>query len=152
MVKASKWFVKALLLGLIESVTAGNYSGPLVGTHMFLFTGNPTLGPDMTLATFTEANFDGYARVALTWDTYLSLPDGSAELLSILASFRSTDGTVENVITGYGVLDATTPTPNVLLAEKLPTPVGITGADMGVSIVAQVAYDGTDVGGAAFIE
>jgi hypothetical protein len=105
----------------------------------------------MKLTDFTECLFTGYARKALTWGDVLMEADGSGKLLSNLADFRATGTAITEVVTGYGVIDAATPTPNVLFAEMFPSPVNVTGVGEGISVVGEMGYEGSDGGGATFV-
>jgi hypothetical protein len=141
----------SLVLAQLTNPATGGVAGPLVGTSMLTFTGAPNLTPGMTLGTLTESTFTGYARVALTWGQLLMEADGSGKVLTQLADFRATASTVTEITTGYAVIDAATPTPNVLFAEMFPSPVNVTGAGEGISIVGSMGYDGADGGGATFV-
>lgn len=143
-------FDAKVLAGMIETVTAGDYSGPLVGCKMMLFTNPITPQKTTVFADLTEATFSGYAQVALTYGGSLVDGNGTQELTSNLAAFRATGTPTSETLYGYGITDGGG-TPVLLGAETFPSPIVVGTAGNGVSIVSLIAYEGSDIGGGMII-
>ena len=94
------------------------------------FTPNPTSDP----ASFTEADYTGYAAVTITaWDNPALTPADLAEIVgTTVAQFRPTGTTVTNSIAGFWVLDAAG---DFVFAQVFSTPVALTGPNTVLSIV-----------------
>lgn len=143
-------FDAKVLAGLIESVTSGDYAGPLVGCKMGLFTNALTPGKGTVYADLTPATFTGYALVALTYSAELTDGAGTQQLMSNLCNFRATGTPTSEVLYGYFITDGGG-TPVLYGCETFPSPIVVTVAGNGVSVVSPIAYSGEDVGGAFII-
>jgi len=84
----------------------------------------PVPTPGMLMANITEANYDGYARQAITWfPTFLDAA-GPQDLAAMNMRFSPSDAVVPNTITGAFI--ATAATGGLLyLAAALPVPIAL---------------------------
>jgi hypothetical protein len=102
-------YTRLLAAAAKASVTAGNFSGPLVGTYLGLYTAiSPNPSPQSARADLTEATFTGYARKALTWSTPADSQLGFSELLAGLLTWTPSDAVTPNTIIGVALFDAAT--------------------------------------------
>ncbi len=144
----TNFFLQKLLAQLIDHAVAGPYSGLLDGTYVGLGqqpTG--TLTPNQGLSAITEANYDGYARLPLTWRGPYQTLSGSATLQADNVFFQATDTTVPNQITTMFVADALT-AGNLLFSEVLPggiIPMIAPTSAFGMAVLFQLAL-GTNYG------
>jgi hypothetical protein len=105
---------------LVDHAVAGPFSGVLDGVFIGLGQApTGTIKPSDTLAAITEADFDGYARLALTWKGPYIDPAGAAKIQADGNYFACTDATKPNQITSMFVADALT-AGNLLFSEVLP--------------------------------
>lgn len=140
-------FDKKVLDGLIASVTSGDYAGPLVGCKMGLFTNPITPSKNTLYADLTVATFTGYALVALTYSAELTDGAGVQQLVSNLCNFRATGTPASEVLYGYFITDGNV-SPVLYGLETFPSPIVVSVAGNGVSVVSPIAYAGDDIGGA----
>lgn len=116
-------FTRLLAAAAKESVTAGNYSGPLVGSYLGLYTAiSPNPSPQSVRADLTEATFTGYVRKALTWANPVDSSNGFSELLAGLLTWTPSDAVTPNTIIGVALFDAST-AGNLLGMDVLTPPV-----------------------------
>lgn len=116
-------FTRLLAAAAKESVTAGNYSGPLVGTYMGLFTTIAGVASPSTVRTdLTEATFTGYVRKAMTWANPADSSGGYSELLGGLLTWTPSDAVTPNTIIGVALYDAAT-NGNLLGMDLLNPPI-----------------------------
>lgn len=116
----TNFFLQKLLAQLVDHAVAGPFSGVLDGTYVGLGqqpTG--TLSPSQGLSGITEANYDGYARLPLTWRGPYQTYPGSGSLQADNVFFQATGSVVGNQITSMFVADALTGG-NLLFSEILP--------------------------------
>lgn len=144
----TNFFLQKLLSQLVDHAVAGPFSGVLDGTFIGLGQ-QPTgqLNPDAGLSAITEANYDGYARLPLTWRGPYRVISGSAKLQADNVFFQATGAVVANQITSMFVADALT-AGNLLFSEVLPGGIipmtGPTSA-FGLAVLFQMAF-GADLG------
>lgn len=139
----ANFFLQKLLTQLIDHAIAGPYSGILDGTYVGLGqqpTG--TLTPDQGLSAITEADYDGYARLPLTWNGPYQVLSGSGTLQADGSFFKPTGSVVQNQITSMFVADAIT-AGNLLFSELLPggtiPMIGVTSG-FGLAVIFQLAF------------
>jgi len=126
-------------LALLEELIAAMYTGAGVVT-VHLYQNNVIPGPGDTLATYTEATFDGYAAVNVTT---LGLPftnvNGQAEQDWNGSNFAMTGSTTPNTIYGYYV--TLTPgggSPALLWAERFSAPISMSGPTNTINVYPQL--------------
>jgi hypothetical protein len=113
----SIFFLDKVLSQLLDHAIAGPFSGVLDGCFVGLGQfPTPTLGPNNVIADITEANYDGYARLPLTWRGPYLNPLGQP---SIQADGNYFVPTVSNQIVMMFIADALT-AGNLLLSTPLP--------------------------------
>jgi hypothetical protein len=139
----TNFFLQKLLTQLIDHAVAGPYSGLLDGTYLGLGqqpTG--TLNPTQGLSAITEATYDGYARLPLTWHGPYQPQIGQATLQADGSFFAPTGSVVTNQITSMFVADALA-AGNLLFSEVLPGGVipmiGVTSG-FGLAVLFQLAF------------
>lgn len=82
-------------------------AGSLAGAELHLYTNNLVFDPTtVVIGDLTEATFNTYAAVALTWDAPSVSDDGHAEIMSQQVTFRPTDALVPEDVYGFYVTDA----------------------------------------------
>lgn len=100
-----------ILSDMTVSVVAGDHDGVLVGAELILVQDWPGFGPDLVLGDLTEADYDGYARQAITaWteEPYIG-SDGAVSIQPAPAcyTFRPVDPVVaSNTIVAAGIIDS----------------------------------------------
>lgn len=127
-----------LVLSYLTDNAVSSFSGILHGAKVMLFT-NTGLNPTIftTVSNLTEANFDGYAQIAITtWGSPLNLTNGG-QIVGSTCTFSATDGTVVNQITGYAIVDSGGT--NLLAIHVLDTPITIQRAGDGLAVVPSVS-------------
>jgi hypothetical protein len=121
------WVVTQYLLNLILSTltkhaVAGPFSGALDGAYVGLFiTPTQPMLPTQGISSITEATYDGYARLPLTWYPPYLDPAQVPTIESAGAHFVPTGSVVANQITGVFVSDAVV-AGNLLMSCFLPMP------------------------------
>lgn len=146
------FFLQKLLAQLIDHAVAGPFSGVLDGTYVGLGqTPTGTLQPNQGMSAITEANYDGYARVPVTWKGPYVNPSGSSTIQSDGSYFVPTDSTVQNTITSMFVADALT-AGNLLLSMVLPNgPIFMTGPQTAFSLSLLFQLQATNNFGTALV-
>lgn len=118
-------------------IVHGSSTMPLWASNLKLYKDGPTPSPGSLLSDFTEANYSGYAAVAMTWNPpHLEL-DGSYSLISSLSNFLATDSTTTNNIKGALIVYGSDST-KLAMAEEFPTVIPISQAGDGFGYVASV--------------
>ncbi len=139
---ATYFFFESVLNDLIEQNPSSGVAPSLKGVYQGLYTaptGTPT--PASTMASITEANYDGYARQAVVWfEPFLDVL-GPFNLQGANMQFRPTDAVVPNTITGAFLATAITGG-NLLLAAAFVQPVALSGplTALTISPVFQLAF------------
>lgn len=96
----------------------------LDGAILKLFSEDATIGPDMDVADFTEADFGGYSAVTpLTWNGPAN--DGNIGLYGFSQGVFMADNTIAESQTIYGYFVTNAGEDTVLIAEKFGSPVNI---------------------------
>jgi hypothetical protein len=116
----TNFFLEKLLAQMIDHAVAGPFSGVLDG--LFLGLGQiptGTLNPNQGISSITEATFDGYARLAVTWSGPYTDGMGQQAIQSHSIYFTPTGSTTPNTITSMFLADALT-AGNLILSEVLP--------------------------------
>lgn len=106
---------KALTMTLFEyqlsqlDRAGDDVAGFLAGCKLCLYQNVIDIGPGNTHADFVAnvANFAGYAKAALVYDTPSVADDGTVEVVTHALTFRPSDATVPNVIWGCWIEDST---------------------------------------------
>ena len=116
----SEWL--AMLTALIAT------GAPWNGGKVHLFQNNIVLGPTVTLANLTEADFTGYAASsAVTWGTPGYLPNGTAVVTGDTKQFQvGSTPTVFNTVYGWYLTDSTGAI--LIFARSFDTPVVLSAA------------------------
>lgn len=98
--------------------------------EMALFSNDLTPDDDTEVGDFTEADFDGYAPIALTGGTVDPTPDGDGAIVWTFDDvvFAHDGGATANTIHGYWIRDAGSPS-KWFWCERSPGPV--TMANLG---------------------
>jgi hypothetical protein len=132
-------FSALVAAGLIDHTVAGNYSGPLYGDYLGLFTANSTFSPASVIGDLTEPTYTGYARVACEPWVGPLYPAGVAvpTVVSANALFQVSGGSVFQTIIGWFLADAIT-AGNLHVLNLFPVPIPFTQILAG--ILMQVAY------------
>lgn len=147
------FFLEKMLAQLIDHAIAGPFSGVLDGTFVGLAqVPSSTLNPSQGLSALTEANYNGYARQAVTWHGPYTDGMGQQAIQSAASYFTPTDDLVPNQITMMFLADALT-AGNLLLSEVLPGgPIFLNGPSnaFGLSVVFQLPA-GANFGDAVII-
>jgi hypothetical protein len=141
MLVPTDFFLNAILAASVNSVTGGDFAGPLYHAYVVLIKETFTPSHSLTLADVVEAEFTGYARVEiLTWTAIHTDANGQPSIDSVTSVFfQPTDPiTVADVIVGWGLVDAATDG-NLLATEKFDTPVPMQTSLNGLDLVAHVA-------------
>jgi hypothetical protein len=116
----SNFFLEKLLAQCIDHAVAGPFSGVLDGLYLGLGqipTG--TLSPSDGVSAITEATYDGYARLPITWKGPYTDGAGQQAIQSGAEYFTPTGSTTANTITTMFLADALT-AGNLILSEVLP--------------------------------
>lgn len=94
--------------------------------HLALYTVGPAPGPGVALADYTEATYDGYARLPLVFAPGGSAPDGRAQSMAPSVIFSPTGTVTANSIAGALLVNALTG--GILLGVlKFPSPRSLSG-------------------------
>jgi len=112
--------------------------------HVHLFTAGPSpITPGMTIASFTEATFVGYApSVVAALSGPINTPSDTCDGLFATPSFICTAGSTPNTILGYWIDDGAA---NIYLAEAFSSPVPIVnpGDFIDLAIIFGLAFKPT---------
>ncbi len=144
MIEPTSWFLNQLIVALNTTVSAGNFTGPLVKVKCGLFVNAITLTPETTLAMLTVATFDGYALSAdAVWGAPYLNADGSWSYSSSLIQFLMTGTTTPNTVYGYYVVPDPNTGSNLSWAELFtaPIPMTTTGNAINISLNFTTGYD-----------
>ncbi len=144
-------FWSAMLAALFQHVVAGNYSGPLYGAYVMLFTNTPQLSPDSVLADLTETVYTGYARQAVgaVQAAYIGA-SGNPTQNAPLLQFQPTGTAVGEVIMGVALVSAAI-NGTLLAAEMLPDPLPMRKTTDNITVLVQLELDATNGIGTAEI-
>lgn len=103
-----------------------------------LFTGTPTLGPDMLLSDFVEPVFTGYARAAVSLGTRRGNANGDIILPIASQTFQPTaDPATPQVVTGWFLAEGASPT-TPELAEFLDEPYTFASTADAMDIIEEI--------------
>lgn len=95
-----------LMRQLLITATANAIAGALTGSEIHLFQNSIVFNPDTTLiGDLVEADYDGYAALALTWGAASVSDDGHVETIASAQTWRPTGGTTPNQIYGFYIDD-----------------------------------------------
>lgn len=126
------------LLDILDAIAAT--AADLDGAKLHLFTdGVPSAGA--TPATFTEADYGGYAAVAITsaqWGAPYLSDGGKPKMNGPSIEFRPTDATVSNLIIGYYLTNGTGT--QLHAAELFDQPVLLDGPLKAVKVEPQLSF------------
>lgn len=129
------FFLQKLMAQLIDHAVAGPFSGVLDG--IFIGLGQSptgTLTPSQPLSAITEANYNGYARLPVTWKGPYVDSAGSAKVQADGLYFNPSDSLKPNQITSMFAVDALT-AGNLLFSEVLPNgPIWLNGPTNAFSL------------------
>lgn len=116
--------------------------GPLDGAMLKLFQNDFTPTKGAVPADFTEADFTGYAAVAITWAA-VTRKNLAAVIKSQLVSFIATGSAITNVIFGWYVTNAAGDTVYASFLYNASKPVS--GAGASIDVIAEVQIKGPGV-------
>jgi hypothetical protein len=129
------FWAKAKLRSVLADAKATGKT--LDGAVLRLYRNNIIITEDITIDSFDEANFDGYAvSAAIVWGTALNEDDG-VMLPGDAKEYTATGDTTENTVFGWYVTTAGE-TPALIYAESLDEPVGVAVAGDGLVVVPMV--------------
>jgi len=92
----------AVTANALEAVT-----GVLLANKVALYQNDIIPTPNRPLGDYTEADYSGYAKEAITWSAATLADDGSVEVLGIVGAFRPTPSPIVNSIYGLMLVDTT---------------------------------------------
>lgn len=118
---------------VLEAMQAlwGNETNP----YLKLYQNNFTPTPSSTLASFTEATFDGYGEgtvAAAGWSAPFLVSGNRYVCTAPSITWVSTGATPSNTVYGWYLVDHGVA--NVLYAEAFPTPVVVSQAGIGITV------------------
>lgn len=145
-------FLQGVIGDLIGYDPSSGEAGVLKAVYTALFVvGSPAPGNGSTLATQTEATYDGYVRQPIVWFPTDFNPLGQQEIIAANQQFRPTDATVPNTITQIGIVSALTGG-SLLLLAALANPVNLNNPTtmLTVANVFQLSYAGAFGGALAY--
>lgn len=139
---------KSLLSSIVTAI-ADAADGALVGTAIMLYQDGPTLDENMVYSNFTECDFTGYARSStVTWNTaYYSSLD-YPELTGNRNDFVMTDTVATNTVKGFALVTGTAGSTVVHAAQDFDTPINLSTAGQGLSVVPVVNLNANGLGDA----
>lgn len=127
----------SFLLAAFDAISAA--AGILDDALLKLYTAGPVLSGTMVLADFTEADFDGYADVAIAdaqWSAAFLLGGTVPCLRGPMVGFTPTGSTTPNVVIGWLLTNAAGTV--LYWAELLDEPVNMTGVTSHLDVVPQI--------------
>lgn len=136
------------LLAVLDAMGAA--AGVLDDALLKLYTAGPVLSGTMVLADFTEADFDGYADVAIpdtSWTAAFMLNGVYPCLRGPMTGFTPTGSTTPNVVIGWMLTNAAGTT--LYWAELLDEPVTMDGVTSHLDVVPQIVMKASSDYGSA---
>lgn len=135
-----------LLVDALSTVTAGDFSGVLVGCKIGLFL-NVAFTPteDTVIGDLNVPTYPGYALQLAVFGTPYHRQLGGFATNSARLIFKMNDATVPTLVYGYFVVDGATPA-KLLGVEVLAAPLALNSADDAAVIVGEIAAGGPDWG------
>jgi hypothetical protein len=132
-------FVSLMAAAGVASVTAGNFSGPLLNAKVGLFTAPATPTKANVPADFTAPLYTGYARQTLTaFAGPINQADGGAAIVGSLSTFLNNTAGANDTVVGYVVF--TSDGTKWLWCEIFDAPVLITNAGDGVPVTPALEF------------
>lgn len=131
---ATYTFLAAAMNDLIGYDPSSGMSGILRNVYLGLCQ-VPTapFAPNSTIASLTEATYDGYARQEISWFPTDVSNLGMQEIIAANLQFRPTDSTVANTINGIFIATALTGG-NLLMGTILARNVALTGPTTSLTV------------------
>jgi hypothetical protein len=137
-------------LTILKSAGATGTDPKLFGSKIGLIKADFTPTPDLVLGGITEADFDGYAKVAAAPFSAVFEGEGDLELVSAASKHWQPTGSVTpNTIYGWFLVDSGG---TILLGtEKFDSPIALNGSGFAFDHTARFGFDPNANFGAAVI-
>lgn len=120
-------------LGEIQMLEGVRYFFVNNGIHLKLYKNNYTPVDGSTLASFTEADFSGYAQDVPSFGAVTTIGNKAAMQDSMSRVFTHNGGGTGNTIYGYYVIWDTGP--EICFAERFPAPISMAALGNTISIL-----------------
>jgi hypothetical protein len=144
----SEYYQGQLLLAGEEHVVSGNFSGPLYGAIINLFTNDLTPTPQTPFVTWTLPIYAAYAGIAAAFGVPYRRSEGGIAVDSAFVQFQETSTISTATCYGYVIYDAAGT--NWISAELFPGGyLQLVDALSAIAFVAQLALGGPDYGSMA---